>query len=522
MNEGNSYLDILYNISRELAGSLELHEVLTRVLILAARNLGAERASLILLNQTGKLIDAVVLYHGEVTSTDPSFIKNVTRTGLAGWVKRNRKPALLADTHQDNRWIDLRYDGKVVRDPKSALCVPVMTKQQLTGMLTLVHQQVNYFNDGHLQLLQAIADIAGIAIHNALLFHDLQQNRNLYKGLFEGVADPIVVTSFDGSVVEVNRQACATTGYNRRELSKMNIASLDERARKVIANIGDRKKDHQFKHYESRLRTKGKKEIAVEVRVSRIKACDHDHLLWVFNDISERQQFESLRESMTAMIYHDLRSPLANVISSLELIAEIIPAEPTGQVNQLLQIAGHSSAHMQRLISSLLDINRFESGQAIVHKENVDLCQLVDEAIVIVAPLISSKEIVLDKLIPVDTLPINIDADMIKRVLINLLENAIKFSPMRRPITIGVKPGHDAVLVFVEDEGPGIPEEARERIFEKYVRLEADGKARGLGLGLAFCRLAVQAHSGTIWVEKNDPAGSRFCFSLPLMKKITD
>jgi len=117
-----------------------------------------------------------------------------------------------------------------------------------------------------------------------------------------------VVTSLDGSVVEVNRQACAATGYNRRELAKMNIVSLEEKARKIITNIGDRK-DYSFKRYESRLRTKGKSEIAVEVRVSRIKPYDHDQLLWVFNDISERQQFESLRESMTAMIYHDLRSP---------------------------------------------------------------------------------------------------------------------------------------------------------------------------------------------------------------------
>jgi len=162
VNEDSSYLDILYNISRELAGSLELHEVLTRVLILAARNMDAERASLILLNQTGKPIDAVVLYHGEVTSTDPSFIKNISRTGLAGWVKRNRKPALVADTQQDHRWIDRLYDGKVVREPKSALCVPIMTKQQLKGMLTLVHPQVNYFNNGHLQLLQRSQILRGL------------------------------------------------------------------------------------------------------------------------------------------------------------------------------------------------------------------------------------------------------------------------------------------------------------------------------------------------------------------------
>jgi len=105
---------------------------------------------------------------------------------------------------------------------------------------------------------------------------------------------------------------------------------------------------------------------------------------------------------------------------------------------------------------------------------------------------------------------------MIRRVVINLLENAVKFSPMRSRVTIGVKPNRNDVIVFVEDAGPGIPEGYREQIFDKYMRLEVDGRSRGLGLGLAFCRLALQAHGGTIWVENNTPVGSRFIFRLPI------
>jgi len=519
MDEDRSFLEILYNVSRELAGSLDLHEVLTRVLVLSARNLGAERASLIVLDQTGKPMDTVVLYKGEVTSTDPKFINNVIRTGLAGWVKRNRLPALLADTHQDERWIDLAYDGKVVRDPKSALCVPVMLKDKITGMMTLVHPQVNYFNQGHEKLLQALADIAGLAIHNALLYHDLEQNRNLYKGLFEGVADPIFVTSVDGRIVEFNRRAREVSGFSMREIKKLNIISLEDQAKKTLKGIAGEKKDFFFRHYDSRLRTKTKGELAVDVRVSWNKAFDRDYILWVFNDISDRQLVEAMRESMTAMIYHDLRSPLANVISSLELISEAIPAQQSDQVSQLLQIAGRSSAHMQRLISSLLDINRLDAGQAILRQKEVDLVRLIDEAVEIVTPLSSSKEIELERLVPEGVEPLEIDAEMIRRVFINLLENAIKFSPLGSRITIGLKPDIGRVLVFVEDQGPGIPEIARERIFEKYVRMEIDGKSRGLGLGLAFCRLAVEAHGGTIWVENNSPVGSRFIFSLPFARQ---
>lgn len=514
--EDNSYLEILYNISRELAGSLELHEVLSRVLILSAQNLGAERASLIVLDPQQNVSDSVVLYNGEVGVTDAQYIMDLLRTGLAGWVMRNRQPAILSNTHQDPRWLDLTYDGKVIRDPKSALCVPVLRKERIIGMLTLVHAQINYFTPNHMQLLQAIADIAGIAIYNAQLFQEVEQNRNLYRGLFEGVADPIFVTNLAGDIIEFNRQARDISGYTRREMLKLNISRLEERSGKTLAGLQNDKRDFPVKQYESRLRTADGQQLPVEIRVSWNKPYDQDYVLWIFHDTSERQKLESLRDSMTAMIYHDLRSPLANIISSLELITDGLASGQPQQMKQLLQIATRSSAHMQRLISSLLDIKRLETGQEIFRNTEVSLEKLVNEAVEISRPLVESKEITLETLIPSEVPLLKLDEDMIRRVVINLLENAVKFSPMRSRVTIGVKPNRNDVIVFVEDAGPGIPEGYREQIFDKYMRLEVDGRSRGLGLGLAFCRLALQAHGGTIWVENNTPVGSRFIFRLPM------
>jgi len=514
--EDNAYLEILYNISRELAGSLELHEVLSRVLTLSAKNLGAERASLIVLDPQKNVTDSVVLYHGEVGATDSQYMTDLINTGLAGWVMRNQQPALLPNTHQDARWLDLTYDGKVIQDPKSALCMPVLHKERIIGMLTLVHAQINYFTTTHLQLLQAIADIAGIAIYNAQLYKDLEQNRNLYRGLFEGVADPIFVSNLAGDIIEFNRQAREISGYTQRELLKLNITRLEDHSGKALTNLRNDKRDFPVKQYESRLRTRDGQQLPVEIRVSWNKPYDQDYVLWIFHDTSERQQLESLRDSMTAMIYHDLRSPLANIVSSLELITDGMPSGQPTQMKQLLQIATRSSAHMQRLISSLLDIKRLEAGQEILRNTNVHLEKLVNEAIEICNPLIESKEITMETQIPSDVPPLKVDEDMIRRVVINLLENAVKFSPMHSRVIIGVKPNRNHVLVFVEDLGPGIPEGNREEIFEKYVRLEVDGRSRGLGLGLAFCHLAVQAHGGTIWVEKNMPVGSRFVFKLPM------
>lgn len=519
MDENQSFLEILYDVSRQLTGSLDLHEVLTRVIELSSRELAAERASLIVLDKAGKPKDAVILYKGVAISTDLVSINKVIRTGLAGWVKRNRLPALLVDTDQDERWIDLSYVHKASGNPKSALCVPILIKDQLIGLITLVHSRVNHYTPDHLKLMQAIADIAGIAIYNALLYRDLEQNRNLYKGLFEGVADPIFVTSIDGKIVEFNRQAPAVSGYSRRELKKLNFSDLDDRAQKTLTSIASEGKDALFKRYDSRLRTKSKGELAVEVRVSWNKNLDHNYVLWIVNDISERKQLEATRESMTAMIYHDLRSPLANIISSLELIADSSSAQEDDQVRQLLDIGTRSSAHMERLISSLLDIYRFDTGQAVLTKSDVNLVKLIDDAADIVAPLLTSREIQLERTVAIREFPILLDADMIRRVLINLLENAIRFSPLRSRITIGLNLEVNRVLVVISDQGPGIPKNVGDRIFEKHVRLDVEGKSRGLGMGLSFCKHAVQAHGGTIWVEPNTPQGSKFIFSLPVVNQ---
>jgi len=215
------------------------------------------------------------------------------------------------------------------------------------------------------------------------------------------------------------------------------------------------------------------------------------------------------------MIYHDLRSPLANIISGLELLSETLPPGSDHSSQQLLQIAGRSSAHMQRLVSSLLDINRLESGEELTRLEPLQLEKLLNESVEIISPLERSKQLVVVKQLPGEVPEIKADEDMIRRVIINLLENAARYSPPHSRVVIGINVLANEIIVFVEDQGTGIPEDARERIFEKYVRLGVDNAARGLGLGLAFCRLAVQAHGGKIWVENVHKSGSRFMFSLP-------
>jgi signal transduction histidine kinase len=185
-------------------------------------------------------------------------------------------------------------------------------------------------------------------------------------------------------------------------------------------------------------------------------------------------------------------------------------------IHQLLNIAIRSTERIQRLTNSLLDINRLEMGQVIGDRKLVDPAEIIRFAAEAVSPVVSNKGITLIAHVPSALPMVKVDEDMIRRVLINLAENAIKFTPQGGCIKVGASQNGSAVEWYVQDNGPGIPAVEHSRIFEKFARVKIEDGPKGLGLGLAFCRLAVTAHGGRIWVESEPGAGAAFRFTLPV------
>ena len=238
------------------------------------------------------------------------------------------------------------------------------------------------------------------------------------------------------------------------------------------------------------------------------------YLQWIWRDISERKNLDRMREDLIAMVYHDLRSPLANVVSSLGVLEAEIGDD--NELESLFAIAMRSTERIQRLIDSLLDINQLEAGHPIGNRQFVGPTDLVAYSLDVVESMVKGKEIEIIARLSDDLPDIYVDEDMIRRVIINLLENAIKFSPAQGKIWIGAKCVEVSVLFWVEDNGPGIPAQDRDRIFDKFTRLRTMDGRRGVGLGLAFCRLAVKGHGGRIWVESEAGSGATFKFELPV------
>jgi signal transduction histidine kinase len=255
----------------------------------------------------------------------------------------------------------------------------------------------------------------------------------------------------------------------------------------------------------------------IEVHARRVEFDEADSIQWILRDITERKELDSLREDLTAMIYHDLRSPLANIVSSLDVLYGMATEdEDRDTVLAILKIAENSTDRIQRLVSSLLDVNRLESGQQIANQKVVDTIQLLKNAIRDVSPVAEGRRQKLVRDLPVELPAIWVDEDMARRVLINLLENASKFTPVSGVLEAGARQEDGWVHMWVKDNGPGIPLGEQDRIFDKYTRLRGTTKVGGLGIGLAFCRLAVVGHGGRIWVESEPGQGATFHFTFPV------
>jgi signal transduction histidine kinase len=197
------------------------------------------------------------------------------------------------------------------------------------------------------------------------------------------------------------------------------------------------------------------------------------------------------------------------------MLKNMIPEDE--DIRSMLAIANHSTGRIQRLLNSLLDINRLESGKPIADHKAVDPLALIEEAIRDVEPSASGREQLVKNMASAPLPLIWVDKDMAHRVLVNLLENAIKFTPVEGLIEIGAQRTDDGfVKFFVRDSGPGIPPTDMERIFDKFTRLRGKDKPGGLGIGLAFCRLAAHGHGGEIWVESEVDKGATFFVTLPI------
>ena len=503
----------LSETTRVVIASLDLGEVLQRILDQTMATLDVEAASLAMRDEeSGDLEFRLALGMGAETLIGLRLPRG---KGIAGWVAENGQPIVVSDVREDPRF-DSSVDQRTGATTRALACAPILVQERVIGVLEAVNPRRGGFLPEQIELLIGIAGLAGTAIAHAQLFQATQEARQRYAALFEDNIDPILITDLTGIVTDANHRAEAFLGYERQALRGRAMLSLHvpdpERLPEDLGQIGS---GHAIA-YEGRVTHADGRPMPVQVHVTRVEMGRQPLLQWILRDISERQALDELRADLTSMVFHDLRSPLGNVISSLEVLQASIPPQDE-TLQSVLAISVRSSRRLSRLVESLLDVGQLESGKAVLHRTLGSISAILAEAVEEIHPVSEAKGQVLHfSLAPADLPMIEMDVDMIRRVLINLLENAVKYTRGGGEISVSATRLSGQVRVSVTDTGPGIPPRDQQRIFDKFARLHQEGYAKGLGLGLAFCRLAVEAHGGRIWVESEVGQGATFSFTLPV------
>jgi PAS domain S-box-containing protein len=410
----------------------------------------------------------------------------------------------------------------------SLLAVPLLTGTQTLGLVEVFSSNERSFDENAIRTAQTIASQAAVALENTDLFRRIRENHNLLMAVLNSTREGMLMTDTRGKIVLANQQLELLTGLRVEDLIGANLSATDlalasflgyqhDELVNIIAHLQDKQPlQGEVTTYEVEAPSRR----ALQRSDAPVFDIDHQMIGWlvVLRDITEERELSQTREQLTEMIVHDLRAPLTAILGSLNLLSKTLSSEDLlPVVQQAITISNRSVEQMLGLVNSLLDLAKLETGEMPLSLSTFSLDTLCDELVSTFVQEANENGIILsyhaDNMLP----KITADNEKLRRVLANLLDNALKFTPAGGQVDLSVEANENEVNISVADNGPGVPEEFREKIFKRFVQVPGvAGRRRGTGLGLAFSQMVIVAHGGKIWMEENPGGGSAFRIQLPL------
>lgn len=368
----------------------------------------------------------------------------------------------------------------------------------------------------------------------------LQAAEERYRGLFENALDGTYITSLDGRMINANQALARINGYDTPEelINAVNDIAVewyvDPKRRSEFVDIVER--DGSVRNFESEIyrhKTRERIWIVENARVVRDNGGQPQHYEGTVIDITERKNFErqlmlARREAETsnrakteflASMSHELRTPLNAIMGFSELIT-LMTRDGGGEprINEYAQDIHSSARILFRLIEEILDLSKLESGKANIEDNEVNLAEIVRQCATMLAARAAKGEIVLSLELPADLPRVRGDYRRLLQILLNLMTNAVKFTPPGGRVTVTASREHDGGLgLTVKDTGIGIPARDLEHVFEPFVQVNRSAfhQQEGTGLGLAICRSLIELHQGRIEIGSQPGQGTSVRVLLP-------
>ncbi|MCJ7550861.1 MAG: ATP-binding protein [Anaerolineae bacterium] len=431
--------------------------------------------------------------------------------GIVGWVTAHAQPLWIPDVTVDARFCP-HIDRRTGFNTRSILGVPMIVRGEARGVLEFINPAPETDMQTVGDLVEAIALLAAPIIDNVELSERVRDVEIRYQRLFDLNLDPIVVLSNDGQWLEVNQAAQSLLGLCGEEPSGFDLSRMGT----TVSAFGELSREARDTGVVTWEFSSPGQDRVMEARLLHLPDYQPDGgYLWTGHDITCQVDRARARQELMQMVVHDLRTPLGGIRNSMELVlAAWLERDETMPIEQILGIGLRMARRMEQLTSDMLDSARLNANEGDLALVAIDVKAMVDEAVETVISSVKRRDQKLSVHLAPEITTLNGDANLLRRVIVNLLANAVKYNRDGGEARIDVSVDDDEMLFSVIDNGYGIAPDLRDHVFELYVR-GGSRITRGAGIGLRFCKLAVEAHGGRIWLQSEVEQGASFTFAIP-------
>lgn len=419
------------------------------------------------------------------------------------------------------------------------LVAPLQYTSTVNAVLCVTLPAHRPYQDSDRNTIQLLAIQASGHLKNTLLYQQIRTQNDRMHAILDSTRDGILLLDRDGNLIEANNSAESLLNVNLQpHIGRHFVDSMMQDLRQLEKNNSNLHNALTDMLRVLRLQPKTITTRSFEIRHgdqiqymqevgSPVQDQDQGVVgrLITLRDVTEERMLAAYRDEISSMVVHDLRGPLGSMISSLSLALETAQQfdDDENTIAEMITVSIESAQNLMGLVDSLLEIAQMETRRMPLRRTANHLQPIVDEAYRALMTAVKKAGIIVEIELADDLPMIEIDNDKVRRVVINLLDNAIRFTPTGERVRISGTLRGDKVYVTVADSGPGIPQQEAQRIFEKFQQsTESKPKrgSKGSGLGLTFCKLAIEAHDEHIWVEAPhncDMPGACFTFTLPVV-----